>query len=363
MDDATKRLHDTMVEDELSRGFRVKAIPNHILKVLETARQDDPAIPLFTTVRFSKLTPRQKALAAEHVMKRYNEDLLSDAYLTFEQLRDINIKRGSWSEQKDKRMEELTEQSTAEMRNLYLAGFDQRENWVEELNGYCEEFKDKLQASGKPEEEITRLTGIFFRWLNYDIAESEAYAAYAAEQGLETYSPGRDYVVLLENSVDEAMQDLVGQVDELKFKIRQLKDIITLREELNKLQEEKGKMFANSVEARRDRVEQMAQMYYGIQRANEEGRPVGPLAESFDKFWDYPDKAIEWLQVESYFFYEGIPEASRGFLEQWGFTPAEPVSGSQPASDESPAPPNAKNDSPAPETTAAPSLALATATS
>lgn len=358
MDEYTKRLNDVLVEQELSLGYRVKAVPQRIKAILADAHQDDPEINSFDYVRFSKLTPRQKAAAAEHVLLRYNEDLGSQNYKTTKELLDINITRGNWSADKDKRIEELTEQSTSEMRALYLSGFDQRENWIEELNTYCNAVTTTLDASEKSDEDKARIKNIFFRWLNYTQEDAEAYQEHAESQGKESYMPTADYVLLLENSVDEEMQDNLSSIDELKFKIQQLKDIVDLRREMNALIEERVKMLSNSVEARRDRVEQLAQVYYGTQRATEDGRPLGPLVNTFDKFWDVPDEVIEWLQIESYFFYEGIPEASRGFLEQWGFIPAEPASGSQQASDESPAPPTLKNDSSPAETMPASSTEL-----
>jgi hypothetical protein len=351
MDDSMKKRLDTLVEDEIARGYRIKDLPSHIVAHLERAHEDSPEVPVFTRIRFTKQTPRKRAMAEQETILRYHADIQNKALLSNAQLRELNIARGQWSEKDEERIKELQESSTNQMRDLYLEGFDQRENWLGKLDDLATQFQTKLEGVTEGEER-ERLLAIFSRWLNYNPKGQAQYTErYAAAQGLAAYEVDRDFLTLLEAAPDEAAQDLLTEIETLATKVLRLSAVVEQRTELYDLQVKQAKIFAGSVEARQTKTEELARLYYSTEVVNARGRPEGNLTATFDKMWDLPDEVIEWLLTEAYFFHSGIPDSARGYLEQWGFIRAERESGSPQASDESPVPPSVSSDGPPAATT------------
>lgn len=346
MDDTMQPLHDAVVEDELARGYRIKAVPPRIKKLLDYAQQENPTIIVWNRIRFERLTPRARSLVGEAVAMRYSADLRSNQYLTYAELRKMNIERGAWSDEEDAQMKELQLAVTAEMQSLYLDGFDKHQQWSTELATLCTEYNEAVAGSEQPDDVKTKAIEVFDRWLNFTKTKQEEYTLkYAESQGSDTYKVDKDFLWLMEIAPTDDVAEKFNTIDELKIKLYRLMEIMEKRQKLDQIVEKRAKIFGTSIESRQERTLEMAQIYYGTKLLGEGDKPTGRLTPEFDGIWDLPDGVVDWVLTEAHCFYEGIPDVVREYFEAWGFLRAEQDTGSPQVSDESPVPPTSKNDS------------------
>lgn len=367
MDKQMERRIDNLVEDEIRRGYRIKAIDPVLYDRLQAAHQLNPAITPFKKVRFLKLTGRKKRQINEAVIARYHADLQNPAILSSERLKQINIERGEWSVEKDRRIEQLEDETSERMKALYRMGYSEDAAWTRELYDAAADARqlivEGLNDDGKSaysQKKARELTDIFDRWLGWDPERQGEYdLRYGSQQGGgRTYSPDRDYQELIERAPSLKAADAVASVDDLRNKVRLLSECVKLRKELLNLQVARGKMLAESVEMRRDTTEEYARLYYSTEVVDDNDVTVGPLTPTFDDLWDLPDEVLQWLTVELFFFIEGTPDVpeTRAFLEQWGFIAAPPRisdDASSASSDASPGEPSSSTDLPPLEATVA----------
>lgn len=361
MDTTIQKHLDAMVEDEISKGFRIIAVPPTIQRLLEFTHEENERIPIWRKIRLQRLTPRGKRLLGEEVVNRFNDDAKSGKYLFHDELRKLLLDRGAWTAEDEERIKKLQEETSGEMQALYLEGFEKRAEWLTDLAKHTEIYLKAVDESDKPDEVKTRASKVFDRWLNWaPEREAEYTEQYAAEQGREKYSADSDFLWLVELASNDEVADALTEVDVLRRKLQRLMEVRQKRLDLNSLLEKRAKLFSECVESRRDKTSELAQIYYGAKLLDDADRPAGNLTPSFDDMWDLHDGVIEWLLIEAYCFYEGITQPMREYLEAWGFFPkaAEPETGSPPASDESPAPSSGKTDSPPSTETPASSLML-----
>lgn len=155
----------------------------------------------------------------------------------------------------------------------------------------------------------------------------------------------------------------VQDIDDVRDKIRRYVEVLEIRRELMELQAKQARMYGESVESRREITEEFARVYFCTEILDEQGMPQGPLAKTLEGISDFPEEVIHWLQVEVYFFLNGVPEEAREYLSQWGFIPALPRPTTSPAQpDVSPAEPSAKPDGLPAATTPSPSSGSPTPT-
>lgn len=375
MDQAIQQKVDGVTEDEVRRGYVVKELPTELVNSLRESHTDDATIIAFERARFTKLTPRKKRLINEVVVKRYHADLKNPDLLSNEQLRKLNIERGEWSVEKEERIKKLNEESGAKMRDLYFDGMDRRDAWTAELLEAAAMFRKSLveRPEGAPllsEARRAEIVAQFERWMTFVPERQAEYdTKYATDQVLERYSPDRDMQALIDVCDTADAADAINDIEDLRDKIRRYVDVLMLRQELVGLQSQQARMFAESVESRRDTAEEMARLYYLTEVLDANGIPRGAkvddarLASTFDRMWDLPDQLIQWLLVEMYFFLNGVPDEAREYLQEWGFIRAPQGSGSSDQPDGSPAEPSAKPAGPAAPVTPAVSSGSATATS
>lgn len=328
---------DSIVSDEIASGYRIRDVPAHILKALKEAKEVDPTVPIFNRIRLTKLTPRKRRFVSEAVMKRYHTDLGNADILSNAKLKEINITRGEWSEDLEKRITELQAETTGMMRDLYLEGFNKQAEWGKELDDKAKEFRKAIEDCDKHPDEKKYLLGIFERWINYTPKDRESYTElYKIEQGLENYSPDRDLVKLLDTAPTVEAGDLLTEIEELMDKLYRFIGLMEKRSELYSLHERKSKIFGESVESRRDNAEEFARLYYGIDVLDPNNKSLGPIVAKFDDLETLPDEAISWLVEEGFLFYQGIPDGVKDYLEQWGFMSAERETGTSQPSEGSP---------------------------
>lgn len=315
MDDATEKRLDAVVEDEVRRGYRIKALPKALI---ETLAEEGVTLE---RVRFTRINPARRRKIAEVVQRQYHKDLRNSDVLSHEQIMKLVTERGEWSEQHSADMKAMQESVNRRM-GLLLFG-TQTNDIIQELwkaaDGVRELITEKVAQERQDE-----VRAVFDRWVDYTPDAKAQYTAdYAEGQGRSEYSPDLDlqklYLALPGATARQKLDDLEATRDRVYDLILLQRDRVKLMD----LQVKHAKIFADSAEQRRDNAEEMARMYFCAERVDEAGKPQGPLMAEFDKLYDLPEDAIQWLLVESYFFQNGIPDEAREYLETVGFLPAE----------------------------------------
>lgn len=358
-----QRRMDSLVEDEVVRGWRIKHLPDQLVQLLIEMAQVDPLIRPFTRVRFSKLTPRKRSLINKAVVQEYHAQLQQKALLSREAIRRLNIERGQWSVEKEQRLAELDRQVTRVQHELHSEGFNPRERWLEELLTNAEIYRKSLtepdeagRLMNSPElnEESERR---FSRWLNYTPQQLADYtASYAQEQGLVEYSEMADFQWLMDHAPSLKGAEALAQIEGLRDKLERYMAYLDGLGERNVLKEQELRMYAGSVESSQETLEEMARVFYITEVLDDDGQSLGPITADFGDLEALPDEVIKWLIYESYFFLNNTPDEAREFLHQWGFLQAPQPSGSPESSDGLLAEPNSKSDSEPVTTTASDSL-------
>lgn len=357
MDKQTQDRLDAMLEDELRRGYRVKAVPDDIRALLK-----GDGLPDMAFVRFTRQNPRRKSKIAEAVQRRFHADLKNPDILSNDQIAKFCQERGEWTSEMSERMFDLIAETQKLQGELYVEGLGEA-NWGEEMQSAVEIIRAEIEKTeyvdAAEKEQVLVVLG---RWADYTPMRQAIYTAmYAADQGVEAYVVDRDLAWLLDRVPSEESVTALELLNDLRDKVLRYIDLQQKRTELNVLQEKHARIFADSVESRRDQAEEMARVYFCTERATEDEKGAGPLATTLDALWDFPEDAIRWLIIELHFFANGLTDAARDYLETFGFLKAEqapsdaptPVDGASTPSDASPAPLNSKAVTPAPEATVA----------
>ena len=346
MDKETQIRVDQILEDEISKGYRIVDVPEAIQAQLKVAATVDPTVKPFSRLRFLRLTPRRRRQIQEEVMTRYNRDLKNPDLLSNEQLRKINIERGEWSEADEKEIERLSDLQNTQTMQLNASGFEDREEWSKELTKQSEIYLKALDACSKHPDEKAYLKDIFIRWSNYVPASKEEYTTlFAEKQGRTEYEPDVDLGKLFDTSPSLEATDALATVDEVLGRITKLMELIDTRTKLAALVDKRSKIFANSIEARRDQAEEVARVFYSAELLGDGDSSRGPITANYDAMWDLPEGVLQWLIEELVMFIQNIPMTMRDRLEELGFLAQVPKIGTNPVSEDSPETPNSKPDS------------------
>lgn len=349
MEEQTRKRLDSVLEDELQRGYRIKELPENLRAQLEF----ECGLTI-TRVRFTRLNPARRRKIAQVVQRQYHRDLKDPDILSHEQILKLVQERGEWSDAMDEEMKRLQETTSREMGILFATNHEQ-DSWSTDLLEASALFRTKLDELVTDEDKRKDVLKRFERWMDYNEDRRELYTErYAAEQGREKYSPDYDYQRLLESVPDMAAVDAINVIDELRDRMHRYVKLQRDRLRLAELQLKHAKIFSDCVEQRRDNAEEMARLYFTAEQVDENDKPIGPLSPEFDKLWDFPETVIQWFLVEVYFFLNGIPDEAREYLQSYGFLAAEAGEtisrdGESEQSAESPAP---QSSSPASEAAA-----------
>jgi hypothetical protein len=371
MEQDTRERLDSINLGELGRGLRFKALPDDLRAELRAFN-----LPDIPAVVFRGQTPLTRESGARVVQQRYHEDLANKKILSNAQILAFVAERGEWTTETDARLKELQKRTNAQMTELYLEGFSSNGRvWLDQILAASARFVQLAdEAVALPEGDAGRITPehrealvrTFQRWLDYSPERQAEYAEkYAADQGRERYSPDADMLYLLNHYVTVESVDLVNMIEDLKDKLQRFLAFTKEREELAKLQVKYAKIFADSVESRRDNTEELARVYFTTQAVDQPNAlaKTRPLAASYEAMLALPDDLIQWLLVENYFFHNAIPDEARPYLETFGFIRAEAQSGESPASAASPEEPTSRTASASAAATPAPSSEAAPASS
>lgn len=267
------RSTEKVLQDELVRNERIVEHP-------ELGR-----------IRFRRPTPRQERMIADVRGKQYHKDLQNPEILSHAQLEKLAIDRNMWSEEKGERVQELSRRTGELMGILDALEYDSLDTVSEE---YSATFNRLLEIFSENEE----IGG--------------AVKAYFDLEGRPVFSDRR---AIMAAAPSTEVDDLLEKADGLRTQIELLRELATTRKDLNDLQMEQSRLFMDSIEARADRAEEIAQIYYCCTKEN--GTPIWP---SFDDAWDSTPDIIEFLLTNYFYFSHGITPEFQKILEKHGFT-------------------------------------------
>jgi hypothetical protein len=352
MEQETQKRLDAVLEDELRRGYRTKEVPAS----LQDAQEDGATIRL---VRFTRMNPARRRKIAEVVQRQYHRDLQNPDILSHEQLLKLVAERGEWTTDMSAELERLQASTNKAMGELFADGIAQ-DNWSLDLMAAAAAFRTKVEEHVTKQKTRDALLVRFNRWLEFTSDEQADYdTEHAASQSRERYSPDYDMQRLLEAVPDVEAAEHLHLIDDLRERLHRYLKLQRERLRLSELQLRHAKIFAESVEQRRDNAEEMARLYFTAERLGEDSLPAGPLTPTFQDLYDLPEGLVQWLLVEAYFFQNGIPDEAREYLQTFGFLTADEAKTADPSetgasghSDESPAPQISKPDTDPPVATA-----------
>ncbi len=351
MDQESKERLDSINLAELGRGFRLKDVPDDLRAQLRAFNMPDIA-----KVRFQGQTRYTHGAVATVVQKAYHRDLKDKDLLSNAQILALVAERGEWTPEIDEHMKDLQKRTNSQMTELYLEGFASNGRvWLDQIMAasgrYGQLLEEHVALEDTDELRITperrdEILVVFQRWLDYSPERATEFAEkYAVAQGKTKYSPDADQMWLLNNWATIEQVDLINTIEDLKDKLQRFLKFTKERQELATLQIKHAKIFADSVESRRDNTEELARMYFTTFHGDVS------LTKTYDEMLKLPDDFIQWLLVENYFFHNAIPDEARPYLETFGFIRAEVRNGESPASAESPEAPTSKTDSSSADTT------------
>jgi hypothetical protein len=339
-DAGTAQRLDAIVEADLVTAKKIVKVPMTIRQQCIAEGMGD-----LPTVRLVRMTPARRGAAAELVQRKYFKDLQDESLPSESQIRALAAKRGEWTAEHDTRFKTLSEESQQLMLGLYADGFGKgAERWTERITELSVSLRELIDDA-HPQR------ALFEEWRDY------VAPAVPVEGG---FSPDSALQQLFDAAPEAA--DLLEELDELKDKVNRYWKLVGVRAELNQLELKRSKVFDQTIEARRDQMEELARLYVTSARVAESGEELGPLAPTFDGLMEFPFEVLQFLTSEAYLFQNGLPDVAREYLETFGFLEPASDPSSKDVSDESPdeATPSSGGDAAptAPESSSASELAL-----
>lgn len=350
---------DPIVEDTIRQGFKVVEVPEPLQRQLK-----DNELEVFSHIKLTSLNPGKRRKITEVVQRAYHRDLQDKDLLSNKQVEKLVAERGEWGPEQERRLAELRELTTVKLASLYYEGVRQSTEWIAELARLIDKFETLTAASELSDDDKLRVKSRFTRWRLYHPDRQPEYAAAHAEDFPEgVYYPDRDFSWLLDHAPTLEAADALEDIHELREKVNHYLQLVRDREEFDNLRYERLRIFANTVETRRDNAEEMARAFFTTARCDGAGKVQGPITKAFEGMYDLPDEMIAWLVEEQFYFHNKIPDEMRQYaeaLENGGSFPeaepeeADPVpptptgtsAGSSEASAASPEAPSASTASP-----------------
>jgi hypothetical protein len=353
MDKDTQERLDSLLEEEIRKGFRIKEVPLQL-----QAEMKANSVAVVDRVRFTRPNPRRKSKIASEVQRKYHADLKNQDILSNQQITESVEARGEWTVKMAERMFQLSDETQELQSQLFLDGIASG-NWGTDLLETSIKLRDTLELTEYADPaEKEKVLSVLERWCAYMPSLRNEYSVlYAAEQGKSEYSVDNDLAYLMERMPSEDALSALEKMDDLRDKAVRFIELKQKRVELAGLQDKHAKIFSDSVESRRDQAEEMARIYFCTELLDEKDTPTGPLCKTFDALWDFPEEFIRWLIIEQYFFANGLADEAREYLEVFGFLKADrteseetqPANGDSAPSVESPVPQSSKGDTTLPE--------------
>lgn len=270
--------------------------------------------PQLGKVKLSRPTPRQTRLIAEEKRKQQHRDYQDDSILSRSQMEKLAMKRGDWSEEQSERMNFLYGRVAEIMSVLHFAEF---ENFEDIINEY-EDIQAKLEDMFSDNEEV--------------LASVERYF------DLDSERDNADLILIRKSASSSDVEDLLKDADFIRTQLTLLEELGDSRQELNGLIQKSVFLFGDTIEARAENVQKMAELFYCVRDAETGDK----LWDSVDAVWDEDAETIRSLRQEMFYFINGITDQLREMLGDTGFTAR--VIDTSDSSDDSPDHPKSSSD-------------------
>lgn len=271
--------------------------------------------PRFGAVRLRRPTPEQERLIAEARRKQYHADLKDESILSRDEIEAIAIRRGMWSPELSKKITELTQRVGEAMAILDAIGFKSLDGLLDAFNNAVSDLLKEFE-----DEEIRAAIRRYFSFDKEEAGKSE------------------DKLKILKAATSSRVDELMEEAENLRAQIRLLENMFEVRKELAELQARQARLFMDSIEARADRAEELARVYYCCTDAAT-GKHLWP---TLDDLWKAPAEDVEFLLLEYHYFANGITEEFREAMEKYGFIRR--LTGTKPSSADSPDQPQSNSD-------------------
>jgi len=254
----------------------------------------------FGAITLHRPTPREEREISEARRKSYHEDLKNPDVLTKKQIAKNLAERGVWTEEDTKNMQEASGQSSELMAKLTALGFTTGEKLIDELldlraNLFAEFPEDENDA------ERTAVRESIERFFDISDPGSEDFLT--------------EVLFLRSMSTGTHVDDLLARAEMLMHITKLVSEFAEVKMKFNEYAREYAMYFAGSAEARADRYEALAKLYYCTK--NEDGKP---LWDNIDEIWDEDPDKIAWLNTQMFYFENGITDEHAEVLERYGFT-------------------------------------------
>ena len=215
MDEQSQKRMDSVLEDEIHLGYRLKELPTPLQKELLT--ECGVAV---SRVRFTRLNPARRRKIAEVTQGQYQRDIQNPAILSHEQILKLVQDRGEWSSAHDEEMRSLQQTTSRVMGELYIDGLTET-TWTDDLLDAAEIFRTRIQEAVTDPEQRKIILDRFNRWVEYGPDKKAEYTElYAEEQGRPEYNVDVDLQRLVDVSPDMETIERLHVIDDLRDKLQ-----------------------------------------------------------------------------------------------------------------------------------------------
>ena len=277
--------------------------------------------PVYGRLQLRRPTPALDAAIAEQRRKVYHRDLQDKSILTRKQIANMLAERGIWGVEDDQKMTELMARSGDLIARLTALGYDTIQDLFMEISRVHTQLIEQLEEADEP---VLSALGRFF----------------------DVDSPVNmtDLTTLRGASTTSTVDDLLERGNNLRIQAEYVKELSQVKSELSEMMTQQATYFGDSIEARAERAQNMAKIFYCVTKDG--GQPVW---DTFEAMWDEEPENVAWISSQIFYFENGITDDWAEVLYKHGFM--ERVIATEESSENSPDHPPVKSDgeSPSPQ--------------
>jgi hypothetical protein len=268
--------------------------------------------PTLGAVKLMRPNPDQEMAISEVRRRQYHADFQDRTILSRAEMRAEALRRGIWTMAQEEKVTLLQTRIGQIMGLLNVVGYQS----VDEV---IQKFDDATAA----------LAALFAE-------KPEAQAAVRRYFDINERPDPADHKLIFESATTTAVDDAMSEATLYRTQVELLTELASTRKELQPLMREQVRLFMDTIEARMDRKEELAKVYYCT--STPEGAPLWP---TFEAMFRASPSALEVLLEEMYFFEHGISDADRLVLSRHSFTLRAPTT--EASSDDSPGAPTSNS--------------------